>query len=692
VTKATIKLYLGSVKTPGTVDVYQLISDWSEQTIASTSPILGNQLQAGIPIQSDQEGKFLVIEITAAVQQWLGTDGLGTGGAPNHGVALVARDGASLTIDSKENSQTSHEPQLNIQLERAAGSLTSVTADAPLSVTNPTTAPHITLGVVPADKGGTGLSSSGAAGNFLRSEGSSWTSGPLLAPDIPPGSEHYIQNSSNPQSATNFNIGGTGSADTLNAATQFNLGGNRVLSQPGTNNLFAGFSAGAANTGQNNSFFGNSAGLANLSGNFNSFFGSAAGRLNSIGSNNSFFGSNAGLANTSGFQNSFFGREAGANNTTGSFNSFYGRSAGLFNTTGSGNTLFGQDAGVLNTTGGANAFFGTAAGQANQTGNNNSFFGVFAGDTNTTGSNNTVIGAGADVAANNLNNATAIGSGAVVSTNNTIVLGRGVDAVQVPGALNVNGTLGANVLNAATQFNLGGSRVLSNAGTNNFFAGVDAGVNNTTGSNNNFFGTKAGANNTSGGANSFFGHQAGISNTSGGFNSFFGHNAGAFSTTGSGNSFFGNVAGLSTTTGISNAFFGANAGQGNTTGNLNTFVGGNTGFDEPEATGDLNSSFGNNARVSSGVSNSTAIGASAKVEQSNSLVLGSINGVNGAVANTNVGIGTPAPKAKLEVTGGNILVGSPGQGIILKSPNSATCRLLSIDNAGGLTLVAVACP
>jgi hypothetical protein len=30
----------------------------------------------------------------------------------------------------------------------------------------------------------------------------------------------------------------------------------------------------------------------------------------------------------------------------------------------------------------------------------------------------------------------------------------------------------------------------------------------------------------------------------------------------------------------------------------------------------------------------------------------------------------------------NTIIGSPGQGIILKSPNGATCRLLSIDNAG----------
>lgn len=51
-----------------------------------------------------------------------------------------------------------------------------------------------------------------------------------------------------------------------------------------------------------------------------------------------------------------------------------------------------------------------------------------------------------------------------------------------------------------------------------------------------------------------------------------------------------------------------------------------------------------------------------------------------------------AAPTKLKITGGDILIGSPGQGIILKSPGGATCKLLSIDNAGAMVLTAVACP
>jgi len=54
---------------------------------------------------------------------------------------------------------------------------------------------------------------------------------------------------------------------------------------------------------------------------------------------------------------------------------------------------------------------------------------------------------------------------------------------------------------------------------------------------------------------------------------------------------------------------------------------------------------------SNNLTNATAIGAQAYVTQNNTLVLGSINGVNGATANTNVGIGTTAPDNLLSVNG-----------------------------------------
>jgi hypothetical protein len=78
----------------------------------------------------------------------------------------------------------------------------------------------------------------------------------------------------------------------------------------------------------------------------------------------------------------------------------------------------------------------------------------------------------------------------------------------------------AGAINTSTQFNIGGQRVLSEAGTNNLFAGVNAGEKNLSGFNNSFFGKLAGQQNVSGFSNSFFGVVAGQSNTTGVFNSF----------------------------------------------------------------------------------------------------------------------------------------------------------------------------
>ena len=267
-----------------------------------------------------------------------------------------------------------------------------------------------------------------------------------------------------------------------------------------------------------------------------------------------------------------------------------------------------------------------------------------------------------------------------------------VAAFNISGDGTAAGTLSANVVNAATQFNLNGNRMLSSSGagqgaTSNTFAGVgtgtvtvpsptihfgnynsffgrDAGAVNSSGSMNSIFGSYAGSTNTTGVGNSLFGAYAGNRNTEAYFNSFFGLQAGQNNTTGSNGSFFGYLAGNSNTTGVLNSFFGYQAGGNNVSGRDNSFVGqgaggGNlqgsfnsffgTGAGASNRTEDYNTFLGAFANGATGITNATAIGARAQVTQSNSLVLGSINGVNGATANIKVGIGTTAPVYKLHV-------------------------------------------
>src|SRR5437660_372466 len=110
----------------------------------------------------------------------------------------------------------------------------------------------------------------------------------------------------------NLTVAGTASYDTVNVNTQYKLGGQRMLSNAGTANLFVGIGAGSSNTsGINNAFVGFFAGNKNVGGSSNSFFGTGAGFFNTSGTANSFFGFDAGAGNAGGLNNSFFGSVAG---------------------------------------------------------------------------------------------------------------------------------------------------------------------------------------------------------------------------------------------------------------------------------------------------------------------------------------------------------------------------------------------
>ncbi|MBK8501832.1 MAG: tail fiber domain-containing protein [Saprospiraceae bacterium] len=109
--------------------------------------------------------------------------------------------------------------------------------------------------------------------------------------------------------------------------------------------------------------------------------------------------------------------------------------------------------------------------------------------------------------------------------------------------------------------------------------GRKAGVNiMPTGYSNTFVGYYAGFKNTIGDYNSFFGALSGTNNTVGNDNSFFGTSAGQDNISGSSNVFFGRTAGKSNSSGNDNTFLGASAGYENTVGFANVFVGKESGF------------------------------------------------------------------------------------------------------------------
>ena len=478
------------------------------------------------------------------------------------------------------------------------------------------------------------------------------------------GSSNYIQNSANQQANANFSISGDGVAggmlvgNLVNATIQYNLNGSRVLSTgPAgvTGDLLVGANSGAAlTTGINNSFFGINAGNSTTTGGGNSFFGFRAGLSNTTPTNNSFFGNSAGIVNTTGSGNSFFGGNVGLQNSTGSKNSLFGTAAGAGNSTGDNNSFFGYEAGIANSTASNNSFFGASAGFANSTGGGNSFFGFFSGGANTTASGNSFFGAGSGQANQTGGSNSFFGNGA--------------------GGRNVTGTDNSIFGTSAGLF--------TTSNFNSIF-GAFAGEMNATGSFNAIFGAHAGLNNTTGDNNAFFGFDVGLGNSTGASNAFFGAYAGQANQGGNDNAFFGRSAGFSSSAN-NNAFFGTAAGQSNSTGDNNTFLGFHAG--ETNNSGANNIVIGARANVGAdNLNNATALGTRAQVDCSNCLVLGSVNGTNGATADTSVGIGTTAPAARLHVSGGAILLDN-NQSLNLRNTLNVPKRVLLADTGNRLRI------
>jgi len=115
IAKATLKLYVGNVSAAGALDVVELADQWSEKTItARNAPALSDLVASGVVIDTNKKGQYLLIDVTTAVKHWLDS-------STNNGLALITGSGAGVTFDSKENSQTSHEPELIVTLNRDIG-------------------------------------------------------------------------------------------------------------------------------------------------------------------------------------------------------------------------------------------------------------------------------------------------------------------------------------------------------------------------------------------------------------------------------------------------------------------------------------------------------------------------------------------------------------------------------------------
>lgn len=195
----------------------------------------------------------------------------------------------------------------------------------------------------------------------------------------------------------------------------------------------------------------------------------------------------------------------------------------------------------------------------------------------------------------------------------------------------------------------------SSSGERNTAVGDSSLNSNTTGERNTAVGGNSLSDNTEGNNNTSLGSGALSSNTTGHRNTAIGSNS-LLSSSSVDNTAIGAFSLNNNTTGYGNTAIGEGALLLNDTGDNNIAIGNST-FSS-NTTGNSNTGIGSFADVSTdGLTNTTTIGANTLVAQDNSLILGSINGVNDATADTKVGIGTTTPEERLHVVGDELLEG-----------------------------------
>jgi len=115
VVRAMLRLWVSRVVRGGMLDVHSAHGAWTEELlIAANAPGPDREVVTGIPIAPRDRQSFLVVDVTALVRAWL------DGTLENHGLVLTANAaGVSVEFDSKENTGTGHEPELEITLGAA---------------------------------------------------------------------------------------------------------------------------------------------------------------------------------------------------------------------------------------------------------------------------------------------------------------------------------------------------------------------------------------------------------------------------------------------------------------------------------------------------------------------------------------------------------------------------------------------
>jgi trimeric autotransporter adhesin len=378
----------------------------------------------------------------------------------------------------------------------------------------------------------------------------------------------------------------------------------------------------------------------------------------------------------SGGLNTALGTSALRNDLTGNQNTALGVNTLYYHKTGSNNIAIGYSALFYDTASSSNLAMGNWAMYSHLKNDNNTAVGQESMYFDINGYQNTALGWRSLRYAKNPGENTAIGVGALELTDSALyntavgrgaMMGKGGRANTAVGYLssglqsgpstgyyvNETTTIGYQAgfrniadLNTFVGSNAGYGGADSLKGIENTGIGAYALFSNTTGKSNTVVGIGSLYGNITGQGNTALGTRAlGYSTTN--YNVAVGDSA-MFTNNGNANLAVGTFSMRWNNTGEHNAATGNFSLINNLTGSRNVAFGDSTLF--------VNNSGSNNTAIgymattaASNLINATAIGSNAMVSQNNSLVLGSINGVNNATADTKVGVGTTTPDSTFSV-------------------------------------------
>lgn len=407
-----------------------------------------------------------------------------------------------------------------------------------------------------------------------------------------------------------------------------------------------------------------------LRGNSNTALGTSALRNDTTGSVNTALGVNTLYNHKTGDNNVAVGFDALLNDVDGGANTAVGSYAMVNHKTNGLNTAVGFESMYYDTAGTYNTAVGWRSLKSVKRGTENTALGVGTIEFSDSSYYNTAVGRGAMIAKGGKWNTVvgyfASGDYAGVGTTNyymnqaTIVgsfAGYRNTGDQNTFIGSYSGYGASDTLTGIENTGLGAYTLTGNTtGRSNTALGMGSLYNNISGSGNIAVGTRALGNAATFNYNIAIGDSAMYGNNAN-ENMAIGTFAMRFNNTGTQNSAVGNYALQTNSTGSYNTALGHEA-------LLNSNANGNTAIGFLAGSGNTNGTYNNlvgyNANVaSSGLTNASAFGTNAYVAQNNAMVLGSINGVNGGTASTNVGIGTTTPDSTFSVAD-NFLVGSSG--------------------------------